>query len=1268
MAGETLGPIDVEFLLKNMNFNEETAKMRSQLHGVGNSAVSEADRMNSAFKTAIAGMAAYFSFEAAKGFVGQLVSVRGEFQQMNIAFETMLGNKADSDRLMAQVVDLAAKTPFTLTQVGQGAKQLLAFQVSQEDVIDTLKRLGDVSAGFSVPIDRLITAYGQVKAKGKLMGDDLRQFTEAGIPMIHEISKQFGVTDTVITKMVSDGKVGFDDVRKVIENLTNTGGIFAGMMEKQSKSLTGMVSNLQDAWDRMLNDIGTKNEGFLASTITGATAIVDNYGEVVKVLKVLVATYGAYKAAVILTAVAQKVALAATMAKEYFEMAKAVGFATANQMMFNKSVLANPYAIAIAGIAGLITILSQYAGKNDEITQSQKLINKAYSDASVEFGKQKGEIELLLETVHKQSLSDKQRLDAIKMLKEQIPGYTAELSKEGKVINENTVAVQNYLKQLELQIKAESLKKELSQLWADELDRTRSLKKAQDEFNEAQKVTAELRKANSSYAMQGAMSFQAKKGQAVNDVTAQLNETKTSIAAIKEEYSGAEKSLSDFFGANANGTVVITNTIKALEDEISSLEQKRNQATDRGNTAELNSLANQIIAKRAELDKLKIQEPKKTADKTDIDQLKQSISDAKDLYKADLFAYQDYLSKKAEEAKKLGNTPTGIASQQLIAKEQHDVAKAQRDQLNDLVKEYQSYEQKRAAIIQQYSNEWLRLTIAGYNTEAAENDKKMKEELAALDEANGKKVDSYKWVFDNIQQMGARQLRDYISRLKKELEASKITDNERLKFTEQLSSAEQELGKKTPEAMQQVAGVLGSMSQLMEGTNKGMAEMLGNMSNLAGGVGDIMAGISSKNYAQVAAGMVQVVLTVQKLLTGNGKSWAEKEAEKTARLTEAINDTNAALERQIRLTELLQGLQKSAGYADAIQETADAFSKTTTDLENELKAFTSKINDTKAVLMNDFMKEKFTNILGTTDEGQKQLADIRALLNSKDFKDFTNADWTKVIDAAAGQQKERLQGLYEQWITLQEKQKEYFNTWAEGLTGTSYDSLVDGIVEAFSTATNSAEDFSKKLTDLLKNAVLEGFKTEVVSKQMEQFYTDFANAFADGSLSTKERLALTNEYTASVNLLDQKYKELQDMFPDLFATTGTSAGTLSGAIQGMDQQSADLLAGQLGAIRIHVADIAAAVTGSFNSDLAAAFQTPADMLSDTLGAGMASMGDSLAGIRELTLQANDILMAIQNNTLNMVALLSKTGTTNPISPLHGPTGVTTFNDLRAIGK
>lgn len=340
-------------------FRRGMSEIRNELSGLTATANSEANKIDTTFKNIGLSVGAYFSGTALIGFTQQIIQVRGEFQKTEIAFQTMLGNKAQASQLMGEMVNLAAKTPFSLQEVSNGAKQLLAFQIPANEVVDTLTRMGNIAAGLSVPIERINLVYGQVKAKGKLMGDDLRQFTEAGIPMVAELAKKFGTSTTEITAMVSAGKIGFNDVKDVLFSLTNEGGMFFNLMEQQSKSLSGKISNLGDAFDQMLNDIGKSQEGALSSGIDGLAYLVENYKSVLDVIGGLVVAYGSYRAALMTISAIEQVR-SSVVARDLATMTISEKMALGRALVTEKQAQAN-----------VVLIQSELAAANAKLVSAQ---------------------------------------------------------------------------------------------------------------------------------------------------------------------------------------------------------------------------------------------------------------------------------------------------------------------------------------------------------------------------------------------------------------------------------------------------------------------------------------------------------------------------------------------------------------------------------------------------------------------------------------------------------------------------------------------------------------------------------------------------------------------------------------------------------------------------------------------------------------------------------------------------------------------------------
>jgi hypothetical protein len=292
------------------DFNVSAQAMERHIKDFSNTAAQEAAEVEESFQQMAQRAGQYITYylvgQGMNNLVSSIVSVRGQSQQLEIAFGTMLGSEEKATALMQQMVNTAAKTPFDLMGVAEGAKQLLAYGVSAEKVNDTLVRLGNIASGLSIPLNDIVYLYGTTMVQGRLYAQDVRQFTGRGIPLVKELAEKYHTTAEGINEMVSAGKIGFPDVEEVLNKMTNAGGQFYQLMEKQSSSLTGQIANLQDAWDSALNSLGEKSEGALSAGIQSATYLVEHMDDVVRILKSVAIAYGSVKAATVLASVATK--------------------------------------------------------------------------------------------------------------------------------------------------------------------------------------------------------------------------------------------------------------------------------------------------------------------------------------------------------------------------------------------------------------------------------------------------------------------------------------------------------------------------------------------------------------------------------------------------------------------------------------------------------------------------------------------------------------------------------------------------------------------------------------------------------------------------------------------------------------------------------------------------------------------------------------------------------------------------------------------------
>lgn len=350
--------------------------------------------------------AAFGAGFTAKELIQNIIQARGEIQQLEVAFTTMLGSGEKANVLMAQLIETAVKTPFELRDVADGARQLLAYGFAAEDVNQTLIRLGDIAAGLSIPLGDLIYVYGTTMTQGRLYTRDLIQFTIRGIPMIDELAKQLGVAKSEVQGLIEAGRVGFPEMQKVIESLTNEGGEFGGLMEAQSKTITGQISNIKDSFFIMLNDIGKANEGIINDALSGVSYLIGNYEKVGKILIELVGTYGAYRTALITISAIENLRYQATLAHMagLTKMQAIITVLKTKTDALNVAMAKNPYVAVAAAVAALglgiyklVTYQTEAEKALERLDAAGKESEKAALSEQRELAKLNGELSSLKE-------------------------------------------------------------------------------------------------------------------------------------------------------------------------------------------------------------------------------------------------------------------------------------------------------------------------------------------------------------------------------------------------------------------------------------------------------------------------------------------------------------------------------------------------------------------------------------------------------------------------------------------------------------------------------------------------------------------------------------------------------------------------------------------------------------------------------------------------------------------------------------------------------
>ena len=664
--------------------------------------------------------AAFGAGFTAKELISNIAQVRGEFQQLEVAFKTMLGSEDKANALMQQLVKTAATTPFDLQGVANGAKQLLAYGENVENVNDDLIRLGNIAAGLSQPLGDIVYLYGTTMTQGRLYTADLNQFTGRGIPMIRELAKVFGVAEGEVKSLVEAGKVGFPEVQKVIQNLTNEGGMFYNLMQEQSKTITGQISNIEDAVSTMFNEIGKANEGIINEALSDVSYLVENYEKVGKVLVGLVATYGVYKVAVMTVTALQALQASGIAALTIAERAHYgwLVLQTTAQKALNAVMFTNPYVLLATAVVGLGAAMWSLSDNTTSAERALDSYNKKIEKLNTDEEDRKRTLEGLVSTINSEVEADVTKLKALKDIEELYPalfrkyvdekGHIHDLTGFWKAYNEEvsksrTQSKQAIVESLEQQIKSaewaynlakkennrsemkvqaqriEDLKNELANARKDVLSEINAQLEVENR-QETKETTYQEDLANAKAEWE-----KAKKGyeSLIKDQTA----TSKQVKEAKDKMEASEKAYKELGGVTGSELTRQENLAK---------KQKENQEKLDG---QLLSLRRQN--QQDEINLMK-EGTEKKLEQIDFDYQKQLDAIRKQEEEWSKAGNGKLTDKQVREISEAYANAESMRDKDItnVTKEQ---LKAEQQALNDYLKEYGTFQQQKLAIAQEYS-------------------------------------------------------------------------------------------------------------------------------------------------------------------------------------------------------------------------------------------------------------------------------------------------------------------------------------------------------------------------------------------------------------------------------------------------------------------------------------------------------------------------------------------------------------------------------------
>ena len=355
-----------------------------------------------------------------KALGSEMIRVRGEFQSMQTAIETMVG-KDMAGQLIPQIKELAKISPLTMSDMVGAEKMMLGFNIQAEDTIKYLKAISDISMGESSKFNSLTLAFSQMSAAGKLMGQDLNQMINAGFNPLQIISEKTGKSIATLKDEMSKGAVSAEMVQQAFIDATSAGGKFYNMSENASKTINGQLSMMQDALDSVFNELGTKSESVIMDGIQMTTSLIQNYETVGRILAGLVVTYGTYRTAVMLVTAAESkhtlVEIGLTNARLLARKA---------QLALNAAMLTNPYVLLATAVVGLGVAMLAFRDSATEAEKAQRRFNEQQEEAKKQEEEHKQKIDSLVQSSRDIALSDLQRGRSLAELRKEYPKIFAQ--------------------------------------------------------------------------------------------------------------------------------------------------------------------------------------------------------------------------------------------------------------------------------------------------------------------------------------------------------------------------------------------------------------------------------------------------------------------------------------------------------------------------------------------------------------------------------------------------------------------------------------------------------------------------------------------------------------------------------------------------------------------------------------------------------------------------------------------------------------------------
>lgn len=652
-----------------------------------------------------------------KEFLSSMIRVRGEFQSMQTAIETMVG-KDVAGQLIPQIKELAKISPLTMSDMVGAEKMMLGFNIQAEDTIKYLKAISDISMGESSKFNSLTLAFSQMSAAGKLMGQDLNQMINAGFNPLQIISEKTGKSIATLKDEMSKGAVSAEMVQQAFIDATSAGGKFYNMSENASKTINGQLSMMQDALDSVFNELGTKSESVIMDGIQMTTSLIQNYETVGRILAGLVVTYGTYRTAVMLVTAAESkhtlVEIGLTNARLLARKA---------QLALNAAMLTNPYVLLATAVVGLGAAMWALSDSTTSAERALDSYNKKIEKLNTDEEDRKRTLEGLVSTINSEVEAETTKLKALKDIEELYPalfrkyvdekGHIQDLTGFWKAYNEEVVKSRTQSKQAIVESLGQQIK---SAEWAYNLakkENNRSEMKVQAQRIEDLKN--ELANARKDVLSEINAQLEVENRQETKETTYQED-----LANAKAEWEKAKKG----YEALIKDQTATSKQVKEAKDKMETSEKAYKEL---GGVTGSSLTRQENLAKKQKENQEKLDEEllsiqrKNQQDEISLmeDGAEKKLAQIKADHEAQKQAIEKQMAELAKVNKEAGNTSinsNGLTAEQQTEidkanalnvesrkKAEEEVYRAEAEAMRDYLKEYGTFQQQKLAIAEEYA-------------------------------------------------------------------------------------------------------------------------------------------------------------------------------------------------------------------------------------------------------------------------------------------------------------------------------------------------------------------------------------------------------------------------------------------------------------------------------------------------------------------------------------------------------------------------------------